>query len=202
MWRNFWWYSSKKGITEMENSIREDIKILENLKTAIDTGCVNFGGKSMYGCGYQEAIEHILSDYKRVLKENEEQKACIHILDNELKEINEKRKKQEIKIQELQKENEKLKEVRKWYFENTINKICSPEMLNKILRDDYISKKEVKDKIEKERKHHEKNILDIENITMLRSKTAKEEAEIEFNKYAIVVLNKMLQELIEESEEN
>lgn len=101
-------------------------------------------------------------------------------------------------IEKLQKENEKLKEVRKWYFENTINKICSPEMLNKILRDDYISKKEVKDKIEKEIKHHEKNILDIENITMLRSKTAKEEAEIEFNKYAIVVLNKMLQELIEE----
>lgn len=105
-------------------------------------------------------------------------------------------------IEKLQKENEKLKEVRKWYFENTINKICSPEMLNKILRDDYISKKEVKDKIEKEIKHHEKNILDIENITMLRSKTAKEEAEIEFNKYAIVVLNKMLQELIEEREEN
>ena len=105
-------------------------------------------------------------------------------------------------IEKLQKENEKLKEVRKWYFENTINKICSPEMLNKILRDDYISKKEVKDKIEKEIKHHEKNILDIENITMLRSKTAKEEAEIEFNKYAIVVLNKILQELIKESEEN
>ena len=108
----------------------------------------------------------------------------------------------EFQIEKLQKENEKLKEVRKWYFENTINKICSPEMLNKILRDDYISKKEVKDKIEKERKHHEKNILDIENITMLRSKTAKEEAEIEFNKYAIVVLNKILQELIKESEEN
>lgn len=104
-------------------------------------------------------------------------------------------------IEKLQKENEELKEVRKWYFENTINKICSPEMLNKILRDDYISKKEVKDKIEKEIKYHEKNILDIENITMLRSKTAKEEAEIEFNKYAIVVLNKILQELLEESEE-
>lgn len=54
-----------------ENSIEEDIKILENLKTAIDTGCVNFGGKSMYDCGYQEAIEHILSDYKRVLEINE-----------------------------------------------------------------------------------------------------------------------------------
>lgn len=58
----------------MENSIEENIKILENLKTAIDTGCVNFGVKSMYDCGYQEAIEHILSDYKRVLKANEELK--------------------------------------------------------------------------------------------------------------------------------
>ena len=56
----------------------------------------------------------------------------------------------------------------------------------------------IKNKIEKEIKYHEKNILDIENITMLKSKTAKEEAEIEFNKYAIVVLNKMLQKLIEE----
>jgi hypothetical protein len=58
----------------------------------------------------------------------------------------------------------------------------------------------IKNKIEKEIKYHEKNILNIENMTMLKSKTAKEEAEIEFNKYAIVVLNKMLQELIEESE--
>lgn len=55
----------------------------------------------------------------------------------------------------------------------------------------------VKDKIKKEIKYHEKNILDIENITMLKGKTAKEEAEIEFNKYAIVVLKKALQELIE-----
>ena len=55
----------------------------------------------------------------------------------------------------------------------------------------------VKDKIEKEIKYHEKNIVDIENITMLKGKTAKEEAEIEFNKYAIVVLKKMLQELLE-----
>lgn len=60
----------------------------------------------------------------------------------------------------------------------------------------------IKNKIEKEIKYHEKNILDIENITMLKSKTAKEEVEIEFNKYAILVLNKILQELIKESEEN
>ena len=70
------------------NSIEEDIKILENLKIAIDTGCVNFGGKSMYGCGYQEAIEHILSDYKRVLKENEQLRTEVNSLKEKLDEIN------------------------------------------------------------------------------------------------------------------
>ena len=57
-----------------------------------------------------------------------------------------------------------------------------------------ISVHKVKDVIEKEIKYHEKNILD---ITTLKGKTTKEEAEIEFNKYVIVVLKKMLQELLE-----
>ncbi len=70
----------------------------------------------------------------------------------------------------------------------------------KHLLDDYIPVKKVKAKIEKEIKYHERNILDIENITMLKGKTAKEETEIEFNKYAIVVLKKMLQELLESEE--
>ena len=63
-----------------------------------------------------------------------------------------------------------------------------------------ITVQKVKDKIEKEIKYHGKNILDIENITMLKGKTAKEEAKIEFNKYVIVVLKKMLQELLESEE--
>ena len=67
----------------------------------------------------------------------------------------------------------------------------------KIIYENYIPVQKAKDKIEKEIKYHEKNILDIENITMLKGKTAKEEAEIEFNKYTIVVLKKMLQELLE-----
>lgn len=54
-----------------ENSIAEDIKIIENLKEAINSGLCYFGSVTMYDCGYQEALEHILSDYKRVLKENE-----------------------------------------------------------------------------------------------------------------------------------
>ena len=66
------------------------------------------------------------------------------------------------------------------------------------IKENYIPVQKVKDKIEKEIKYHEKNILDIENVNILKSKTAKEEAEIEFNKYAIVVLKKILQEIIEE----
>ncbi len=108
-------------------------------------------------------------------------------------------------IEKLQKENQELK-----------NKIMEKELeiigkeeytkasMGEIIEQYYTANEEcipiqkVKDNIEKEIKYHEKNILDIENVNMLKSKTAKEEAEIEFNKYAIVVLNKMLQELIEE----
>lgn len=92
-------------------------------------------------------------------------------------------------IKKLQKENEELK-----------NQEATQRKINELLVQRYsnsISVQKVKDKIKKEIKYHEKNILDIENITMLKGKTAKEEAEIEFNKYAIVVLKKMLQELLE-----
>ena len=56
----------------MENSIEEDIKMLEKLDYLLDdvysTVLVNDEERNKY----QYAIEHILSDYKRVLKENEE----------------------------------------------------------------------------------------------------------------------------------
>ena len=116
--------------------------------------------------------ETILSDYKRVLQENE-------YMHNELD-------KQQTKINKYAKENEELK---KFHIQDN-------KHLDFIMQHS-IPVQKVKDKIEKEIKYHEKNILDIENITMLKGKTAKEEAEIEFNKYAIVVLKKMLQELIE-----
>ena len=101
-------------------------------------------------------------------------------------------------IEKLQKETEEVK--RLIAHKNEYTKKLEEDLFENA--ENYvISKQKVKDKIEKEMKYHEKNILDIENMTMLKSKTAKEEAEIEFNKYAIVVLNKMLQELIEEREE-
>lgn len=51
-------------------------------------------------------------------------------------------------ISELEQENKKLEDVRKWYFENAVGKAVSPEMLHKILRQDYVSKDKIRDKIE------------------------------------------------------
>ena len=59
-----------------ENSIEEDIKILENIlhngyTISILHPCTNIKESEI------KAIEHILSDYKRVLKENEEKNKII-----------------------------------------------------------------------------------------------------------------------------
>lgn len=106
-----------------------------------------------------------------------------------------------MKTEKLQKEYEELKSKNKTLEELLHGNLYELYKYYKELAGTYqgncISVKKVKDKIEKEIKYHEKNILDIENITMLKGKAAKEEAEIEFNKYAIVVLKKMLQELLE-----
>lgn len=68
-----------------ENSIEEDIKILENMNdgyTFKDCDiCNNYNEKTKHcdkhKCMELQAIEHILSDYKRVLKENKELKKFI-----------------------------------------------------------------------------------------------------------------------------
>ena len=149
-----------------ENSREEDIKLLEEFSNENVLYGSTVGMTLEKYKDLQLSAEHILSDYKRVLKENEE-----------------------LKFKERSR-------IIGEYGDAEIH-----DVINKTLSNDYISVQKVKDKIKKEIKYHEKNILDIENITMLKGKTAKEEAEIEFNKYAIVVLNKILQELIEESEE-
>ena len=65
-----------------ENSIEKDEEILNNIKAYMQENIDNGFHKFIYNdLGYDEkcvdvinAIEHILSDYKRVLKENEELK--------------------------------------------------------------------------------------------------------------------------------
>lgn len=162
-----------------ENSREEDItrikQRIEDVKEYIE-----------YGLPYSEyldlenSFDNILSDYKRVLKELEE-KTTILLAGAE-------------KVKQLEKENEELNLKYHMLYTEKIDKQKAQEVK---IKSQVIPIQKVKDKIEKEIKYHEKNILDIENITMLKGKTAKEEAEIEFNKYAIVVLKKMLQELLE-----
>lgn len=95
------------------------------------------------------AIEHILSDYRRVLKENE-----------------------------------KLTYARNWYFEHTVGKICTPEMLDKILRNDYILKQKIKDIIDR-------IDYDIKKTKEIISKNTNIYASYRKNDYQIVRLRAM-----------
>lgn len=64
-------------VGSIENSIEEDIKILEeNIKSVKENADIAFfeSNEDYY---FFKAVEHILSDYKRVLKENEKQKELI-----------------------------------------------------------------------------------------------------------------------------
>ena len=180
-----------------ENSIEEDIKNAEHFINSIKTDKEYKEGNGWHGYYNKEIVElarmleHILSDYKRVLKINEvllKENEEIRIKNNAIKRESEAYAEYMIRLDnELNLEKEKSKY--EWIRQNCL----SQELVNKL----YIPVQKVKAKIEKEIKYHRKNILDIENITMLKGKTSKEEEEIEFNKYAIVVLKKMLQELLE-----
>lgn len=55
--------------------------------------------------------------------------------------------KQNNRLEQLEKENKKLTEARNWYFEHTVNKAVTPEMLHKILREDYVPKSVIREKI-------------------------------------------------------
>ena len=125
-----------------ENSKEEDIKIIENLKEAINSGLCYFGSVTMYDCGYQDALEHILSDYKRVLKTNEvllKENEELKIKNNAIKRESEAYAEHMIRLDnELNLEKEKSKY--EWIRQN-----CLPqELVNKL----YIPIQKIKDKIE------------------------------------------------------
>ncbi len=78
-------------------------------------------------------IEEDISRCKKIIKDNTK---TINVIENILADR-----------ERLEKENRKLTYARDWYFEHTVNKIVTPEMLHKILRTKYISRDEIKDKI-------------------------------------------------------
>lgn len=137
----------------MENSIEEDIKILENMNdgyTFKDCDiCNNYNEKTKHcdkhKCMELQAIEHILSAYKKVLKQNEQLSTEVNSLkeeNEELEEINnelEAEKNEAIrrynfetipiqkvkdKIEELKSNPLKIKQNDKYYYEtHAYNKI-------------------------------------------------------------------------------
>ena len=119
-----------------EDSIKEDMKILEEMIE--NANIENMDMNNCFGGEHIEAIEHILSDYKRVLKENEElksnnEKYIIHLTDEQYKtvienaqnDINQKWiQKVKDKIEELQNGPLKINENNKYYYETeAYNKI-------------------------------------------------------------------------------
>ena len=128
--------------------IEEDIKILEEFKTnGYNILLMKYGDRIKTNFKLAKAIEHILSDYKRVLKENEYLKEKwdkdTHILRNELDLINANRLDLLQQNKELRKENEEVKE-------NCKKCIIRDEL------DEYVNNsipiKKVKDKIEELKK--------------------------------------------------
>lgn len=85
-----------------ENSKEKDIKIIEEMIE--NANIENMDMNDCFGGEHIEAIEHILSDYKRVLKENEELTISNKEIDKECSRLEEK----EVK---LIKENEHYKDL-------------------------------------------------------------------------------------------
>lgn len=90
----------------MENSIEEDIKILEEFKTnGYSILLMKYGDRIKANFKLAKALEHILSEYKRVLKENEE----LHKEIDRMKSLDIYKLVEDIELKNLQNENEKLK---------------------------------------------------------------------------------------------
>lgn len=141
----------------MKNSIEEDMKILEEMIE--NANIENMDMNDCFGGEHIEAIEHILSDYKRVLeinkvllKENEilkEEKEQAWEEWNNLEqgsyEIEQKLKQQ---IKKLQKENEELKFEERSRIIGKYGDTEIHDVINRTLSNDYIPVQKVKDKIE------------------------------------------------------
>lgn len=119
----------------MENSIEEDMVRIAKLITTKFNNDYSIDNKD------KEAIEHILSDYKRVLKENEEL-----VVENQQYYIIQKQmEKYEKHIKKLQKENEELNLKYYMLYTGKIENLKAQEVK---IKSQVIPVQEVKDKIE------------------------------------------------------
>nr|DAT05011.1 MAG TPA: PRKC APOPTOSIS WT1 REGULATOR PROTEIN [Caudoviricetes sp.] len=141
----------------MENSIEENIKEIEcffKRNYFVNYDWTTIHRNSM--ANLEDSIEDILSDYKRVLKENEYLKEKrdkdTHILRNELDLINANRLDLLQQNKELRKENEEYKK----FLEKTIKEYIPDykleELVNRYKNESFIPRVEVKKILEDRRK--------------------------------------------------
>lgn len=150
-----------------ENSIKEDIKNAEHFIKSIKTDKEYKEENGWHGYYNKEIVElarilqHILSDYKRVLKENkllrkdiEGWKKYCEEIEEEQTEISNKNCKLEFEIEKLQKENEDL--------HREINQRIKLKIENeKIVDTQFIPVQKVKDKIEEVKEFSENAISSV-----------------------------------------
>lgn len=117
----------------MENSIKEDIKIVENYlansaMNEIDSNFFKNSGWETVDLEIPKSMQHILSDYKRVLKENEELKADNYELNNRISDLLDN-----IPVQEVKDKIEELKQEKKKYG-NCLIEMYEDELVNRDIK--------------------------------------------------------------------
>lgn len=201
------------NVGDIENSIEEDIKILEKFKNnemqrdklERDIRCGGWKIGYIYKClELDNAIENILSDYKRVLKENELLRKDIEGWKKYCEEINEEQTKMsnkncelEFEVEKLQKENEELKFKERSRIIGKYGDVEIHDVINRTLSNDYISVKKIKDKIEKLNKIEQ----DLQNSISMEEREEYSDANISWDLMNINIRREELEELIEEREE-
>ena len=104
-----------------ENSIERDIHLLESYAGMTHKMNDNQGRPKL-----DQAIEHILSDYKRVLKENEELRADNYELNNRITDLLEN-----IPVQKIKEKIEELDNERRKFTNDNVNNFYLQEFTRK-----------------------------------------------------------------------
>lgn len=116
-----------------ENRIEEYIQIVENYLTnsainEIDSNFFKNSGWETVDLEIPKSMQHILSDYKRVLKENEELKADNYELNNRISDLLDN-----IPVQEVKDKIEELKQEKKKYG-NCLIEMYEDELVNRDIK--------------------------------------------------------------------
>ena len=146
----------------MGNNIEENIEILEKFKNnkiqrdklERDVRCGGWKIGDIYKClELDNAIDNILSDYKRVLKENEilkkEKEQAWEEWNNLEQGSYETEQKLKQQLKKLQKENEELKFEERSRIIGKYGDAEIHDVINRTLSNDYIPIQKIKDKIER-----------------------------------------------------